>query len=210
MNKIAFFLLTTEKYTDRQDNIINSWGKDVDLYFYSEHSDSSRNVLQVCDVNNVEVKQISIFNKIKNDYQNYEWYFFGDDDTFVNVKKLTQDLDTFDINKVHGQDLGYGDSRCWGELHYPSGGAGFLINKKILYNFFDSKNYNVGWSDVTFGLNMLDKKIEIEHNSNFLSQHPSFYGISIDDCHKYYTFHYVKSIGDLVQMNSICNDYETV
>ena len=78
MKKIIYFLLTTQKYTDRQENILNSWGNNVDLFFYSEHEDPTRKVLKVCNENNVEIKQISIFKFIKeNFYNNYEWYFLA-------------------------------------------------------------------------------------------------------------------------------------
>lgn len=205
MKKIIFFLMTTKKYHDRQDNILSSWGKDKDLYFYSEHSDEKRKTLKVCDENNVEVKQIYVFNTIKEKFQNTsEWYFFGDDDTFVNVNLLLSEIDGFDKTKIHGQDLGHGDSRCWGELHYPSGGAGFLIHNSIIHNFFDSKIFDVNIGDVSFGLNMKDKNIEIEHNDRFLSQHPSFYSIS--EINKYFTFHYIKSSADFKFMTELCDN----
>ena len=205
MKKIIFFLLTTEKYTDRQDNILSNWGKNLELYFYSEHHDQNRNVLKVCDQNSVSTKQISIFKEIqKNFYNKSEWYFFGDDDTFVNVKKLLQDIDNFDKSKVHGQDLGL--HKCWGDLNYPSGGAGFLIHNQIIHNFFESRNYGIDISDVTFGLNMKDMNIEIEDNPKFLSQHPSFYKINITDCNQYYTFHYVKNADESKLMDEICQN----
>lgn len=203
MKKIIFLLMTTEKYSERQDNIINSWGKGLDLYFYSEHSDDTRNVLKVCDENNVEIKQISVFKTLKEKFYNQsEWYFFGDDDTFVNVNLLLSELDNFDKNKVHGQDLGL--YKCYGDLHYPSGGAGFLIHNSIVHNFFDSISFNVNISDVSFGYNMRDKNIEISHSEKFLSQHPSFYSIDSEDINKYLTFHYVKSVSEMQLFNEIC------
>jgi hypothetical protein len=201
MKKIIYFLLTTENYKDRQENILNSWGNNVDLFFYSEHEDKKRNVLKVCNENNVETKQISIFKLIKERFYNeYEWYFFGDDDTFVNTKHLLSVINNLDRNKVHGSDI-YG---CWKDLHYPSGGAGFLIHNNIIHNFFDSKIYNSGYSDVTFGLNMLDKNIEIQNNNMFFSQRPEFYNIPLEETYKYLTFHYIKTIDEYKYLNDIC------
>lgn len=201
MKKIIYFLLTTEKYTERQENILNSWGNNVDLFFYSEHEDPTRKVLKVCDENNVEIKQISIFKLIKeNFYNNYEWYFFGDDDTFVNTKYLNSVLENLNPEFVHGSDI-FG---CWNDLHYPSGGAGFLIHNSILNNFFDSKNFNVGYGDVTFGLNMKEKNIRIQNNEKFLSQHLDYYKIPHQKANEYLTFHYVKLINELKYFQDIC------
>jgi hypothetical protein len=201
MKKIIYFLLTTQKYTDRQENILNSWGNNVDLFFYSEHEDPTRKVLKVCNENNVEIKQISIFKFIKeNFYNNYEWYFFGDDDTFVNTKYLNLVLDNLNHECVHGSDI-FG---CWGDLHYPSGGAGFLIHNSIINNFFDSKNFNVCCGDVSFGLNMKEKNIRIENNEKFLSQHLDYYKIPHQKANEYLTFHYVKLINELKYFQDIC------
>jgi hypothetical protein len=181
MKKILYLLLTTKTYVDRQDNILNSWGKDKELFFYSENEDSVRNVIKVCDENNVEIKQVSIFETIRKNFHNkYDWFFFGDDDTFVNTLFLEKEL--------------------------PSGGAGFLINNKIIHNFFDSKNYNVGAGDVTFGLNMREKNIEIENNELFSTQHYTYYGLDINSVYKYITFHYVKDFNDSLLMDNICKN----
>jgi hypothetical protein len=201
MKKILYLLLTTEKYKNRQENILSSWGKEVDLFFYSEHSDIERKVIKVCNENNVEIKQISIFKKIEESFFNqYEWFFFGDDDTFVNTKLMEKEIDTFEKDKVHGYVI-YAYS---GSLSYPSGGGGFLISNDLIRYFFDSKNYDVGYGDMTFGLNAREKNIAIKSNDKFNGQHPSFYNISIKDCYKYLTFHYLKKKEELIDMDIIC------
>ena len=70
MKKILYLLLTTKSYVNRQDNILNSWGKDKELFFYSENEDSLRNVIKVCNENNVEIKQVSIFETICKNFHN--------------------------------------------------------------------------------------------------------------------------------------------
>jgi hypothetical protein len=203
MKKILFLLLSTESYTQRQDNVLNSWGKNEDLFFYSESENIDRNVIKVCDENDVEIKQISIFKKIEKEfYNNYEWYFFGDDDTFVNVKLLKNIIDTFDKTKVIGSDI-FG---CWKDLHYPSGGAGFLIHNNLIHNFFDSRNFHVNYSDVTFGLNMKEKNIDISNNDLFRSQRYDFYNIEQKDVFKYITFHYIHDIHEMEEMHKLCSE----
>lgn len=203
MKKILYLLLTTEKYKTRQENILKSWGDNVDLYFYSEHEDLEFKVIKVCDENDVEIKQTAIFKIIGEKFINdYEWFFFGDDDTFVNTKLMELELDKLEKNMIHGLDI-FG---CWNSLHYPSGGAGFLIHNNLIPKFYDAKKYNVRYGDVTFGLNMLDKNISIKNNDKFMSQHPTFYNLNLDDTYKYLTFHYVNSIDDLMYMTKLCYD----
>jgi hypothetical protein len=203
MKKILYLLLTTEKYKSRQDNVLQSWGNGVDLFFYSEHEDLNRNVIKVTDLNNVEEKQIKVFKTIQDLFYNkYEWYFFGDDDTFVNTTLLEKEIDNYDKTKIHGSDI-YG---CWNDLHYPSGGAGFIIHNNIINNFFESKNFNVGYSDVTFGLNMREKKLELSNNDKFLSQHLNYYNIPLENANQYITFHYVNNNEEFLFFEGVCKN----
>lgn len=193
--------MSTESYSDRQNTILNTWGKDVDLFFYSEHENKDKKIIKVCDQNEVVNKQNLIFKKIEELFYNeYEWYFFGDDDTFVNVNLILKELKTLDKEKIHGSDI-FG---CWKDLHFPSGGAGFLINNKIIHKFFNSKFYpEIKAGDVNFGLNMRDKDVMIENNKKFHSQNYNFYDIKIEEVFKYITFHYVQK-DDMEKMNLIC------
>lgn len=200
MNNILFLSLTTEKYANRRKNILETWGSNVNLVFYSEHEDSSSKVIKVCDENNAELKQCAIFKYIENNCFDYEWYFFCDDDTFVNTKLLFDTIDNFGTDCVTGQDI-YG---AWqnrdGYLHYPAGGAGFLINRKIIHKFFDISTYHTSWGDVSVGLKMKEKNILMCHNTKFLrlSYDDSRYWIQekveVDNIKDYYTFHYIDSL----------------
>lgn len=207
MKKILFLLLTTEKYKDRQTNILEGWSEGEDVYFYSEHEDLQNKVIKVCDNNDVEEKQVSVFKKIQElFYNDYEWFFFGDDDTFVNVNLLKKELNNLETDRVHGSDI-FG---CWGDLHYPSGGAGFLIHNNLISNFFESKVYNVNYSDVTFGLNMRDKNILIKNNKKFHSQNYKYYNIDMADVYKYITFHYINNIEEMKKLHEICQKNTTI
>lgn len=207
MKKILFLILTTQSYKDRQSNILKTWGENEDLFFYSEHEDPTMKVLKVCDNNNVEDKQVSIFRKIKESYYNeYEWFFFCDDDTFVNVNLLKSKLNSLLTDKVIGSDI-FG---CWRDLHYPSGGAGFLIHNNIIDKFFDAEKYNVGYGDVTFGLNMRKKNIEILNDIGFHSQNYKHYNIPQEEVYKYTTFHYVNSFEEMQKLHTICQENTTL
>lgn len=199
LRNLVCFLMTTKKHTDRQDNILRSWGRNVEQYFYSEHHDPDRKVIKVSDENDLVKKQSAIFWHIKKYfYDNYEWYFFGDDDTFVNTRLLLTDINKFSRDKVNGMTcLG------WGWMPYPAGGAGFLINREIMPRFLDFTLYSDQvCSDVCVGINMRKVGVEMNHIDSFnqfrISDRP------IADCYKYYTYHYVYK--EMEEMERICAD----
>lgn len=191
--------MTTKKYTGRQDCVLKSWGQNVEQYFYSEHSDPDRRVLKVCDENNVVVKQTAILWYIREHFSNgYEWYFFGDDDTFLNTRLLLTDLNSFARDKVNG-NVCTGNSR----LPYPQGGAGFLIHRELMPRFYDSIVYRgVPAGDIGFGCNMYRADVQMNHSYLFNQYRPGSYGRSFGDCYKYYTYHYV--CDEMEQMEKIC------
>jgi hypothetical protein len=201
MKKIVFLVMTTEKNNQRIINIKSTWGKDVDVFFYSEHENLENNIIKVTNINHPEVKQCEVFKTIKNNLiDKYEWFFFSDDDTFVNVNLLLNKLNSFSLEKVHGQDI-FG---CYGDLHYPSGGAGFLISNKIISNFFDIHSNVSPHSDTTLGLFMRKKSIDIENCDLFKSQPPSFYKIDNDNVKNYISFHYINNFEHMNLLYNLC------
>ena len=192
MKKILYVILHGSVYKHRYDNVMNTWGKNKDVLFYADYND--KNVIKVSDdvsYNSNEEKHINII-KLLNDNNNYdyEWFFFCDDDTFVNTTKLENSLDTFDPNFVNGSVI-----NSWASdfsLSYCSGGAGYLINRNLLGKI-NLKNHKTGWSDVSLGLSLRESKIESLNSTLFNSQPPEFYNIEINDVKNYISFHYIKT-----------------
>ena len=213
MKKIGYFLLSASQMSNRQDNILNTWGKEKDVFFMSEHEDPERKVIKVCEKHHggywgLPTKLMFVFRKIQESFFNdYEWFFIGDDDTFVNTILLELEIDCFDKNFVHG--VNYGPMGGW-SISYPSGGAGCVISREIIQNFFYdyslSHFYGDGhrYADVNLGYNMNQKNILLISNSKFNGENPNFYKIEIDDCYQYYTFHRITTFDEMNHMNNIC------
>lgn len=192
MKKILYVILHGSVYKHRYDNVMNTWGKNKDVLFYADYND--KNVIKVSDdvsYKSNEEKHINIINLLNdNNNYDYEWFFFCDDDTFVNTTKLENSLDTFNPNFVNGSIL-----NTWQNdpsLNYCSGGAGYLINRNILGKI-NLKNHKTGWSDVSLGLSLRESKIECINSTLFNSQPPEFYNIEISDVKNYISFHYIKT-----------------
>ncbi len=211
MKKIVYILLTCKKYQNRQDNILKTWGKNKEIFFYSEHEDKLRNVIKVCDeilgdYESIPLKQKHLFEMIESlFYNNYEWFFFGDDDTFVNTKLLEKDLDLFDKTKVIGADY----TMYWPDINYPSGGAGMVINRETISKFF---KYNEGpfgcnaekYGDITFGYNMRLNNVLLYNSPLFNGEHPTHYGLTLENCKTQYTYHRIHTLEEMELMNNFC------
>lgn len=194
--KLLYCVIHTELQREREHFINSTWGKDKNLIFYGDYDSlSNASLVKVssnCTYASGEEKQINIIPRLAKDYNNYDWYFFCDNDTFVNTKLLEKFYLECDADKIYGEM-----SNTWPqnrELFYPMGGAGFLMSNKIL-NFLSDKIFHnpVTWGDVSIGINFNHFNIEkISREDLFHSQLPDFYNISEEDIHKHISFHYVK------------------
>ena len=196
MKKILYVILHTCTRPDRYDGIVNSWGKDVDYIFYADCDNEEKKIIKVSNDSTYSSNEPQHINVIKylieNDYQ-YEWFFFCDDDTFVNTKRLESNLENFDSNKINGHVLSGTWKKDW-TLSYCSGGAGYLIHKTLLTKISETiKTTDSGYSDVSLGICVSDLNIEYNHNEDFRSQSPDYYKVDKSLIKDIFTFHYIGS-----------------
>jgi hypothetical protein len=217
MKKVVCFVNTTKKHTDRIDNVLETWAQKIDTVFYSDHEDFEKNVLKVSnrdDYASGEEKQINILNTINNLTNGedeiildvYEWLFFVDDDTFVNVDNLTEYIQTLDENKVYGsvfdsekdsENPMYVNNVVPKDAKFPSGGAGFLVSSKIVRSIQNFSNYNTSCGDVSAGLNFYFNNIDQEHSTLFNSQNPDLYNHSEETQKEMISYHYIKTLEEM-------------
>jgi len=204
MNKILYVILHTCTRPDRYDGVVNSWGKDVDFLFYADCDDKSKKIIKVSNdstYSSNEPKHVNVIKYlIENDYQ-YEWFFFCDDDTFVNTKNLENSLDSFNKEKINGNVI-----KTWTtdpQLEYCSGGAGYLIHNSIVKKLSESISVrNTGYSDVTVGVCAKELNIKFENYVGFNSQDPKHHNLDKTAIKDMFTFHYIKSeeMGEFYQL----------
>jgi hypothetical protein len=206
MKKILYLILHTNKQSDRYYHLVDTWLSGKDFIFYSDHEDLDNNIIKVTDNDSYhsnEPKFVSVVNNLPEKYLDYEWYFFVDNDTFVNTKKLESMLDTFDTNVLHGQRI-----YCWPKdksMPYLSGGAGMLVHHTKYQHMRENfRNYSTGYSDVSLGYYMKEYGIECVDDGVFWSQPPSFYNIELTDVKNYISFHYIKDKQEMVRLYKSC------
>ncbi len=178
-----------------------------DYVFYSDHQDDKKNIIKVSSDNTYhsnEPKFVNVITLLPETYMDYEWYFFGDNDTWVNTEKLESELDGFDTNVLHGSKI-----YCWPHdktLGYLSGGAGILIHNSKFKHLRDNfKNYKTGYSDVSLGYYMKEYNVECIDNELFKSQAPSHYEILEENIPNYISFHYIKDKNTQLRYTKMCS-----
>lgn len=201
--------MTTRKNSERQDNILNTWGKNLNILFYSDHEDKEKKIIKVSDrtdYHSNEEKHINVLNYILANKLSFEWFFFCDDDTFVNPQNLSLFMDNADKNKIYGSVISYKkspDNPIFNvinkEICYFSGGAGYLVHKDILFSFEKYINYHVGYSDVSFGLN-INNKCKLEHCEKFNFHNPNYHQHDNLKRKEMITYHYVKTLPEIMEI----------
>lgn len=206
MKKILYCILHTEKNFNRYQNIISTWGKNVDFVFLSDNEDEEKKIIKVSDNKSYESgqeKQINGLNYLHSLGLDYDFYFFCDDDCFVNTKQMNNFISDCATNCVWGQVC-----NCWDSdrtLHYALGGAGILISKEIMsYLEGKLKQKSVPWGDVSLGINLRHRNIEVKNSDLFKSQPPNHYGINNEEIRNFITFHYIKSHEEMEKLYNLC------
>ena len=207
--KLLISIMSSRNNTRRQENILDTWGKEVDIMFYSDHLDEEKNIIKVSDrtdYHSNEEKHINALNYILQNKKDYDWYFFCDDDTYVNVSNLKKFIESADETKVHGFKISY--KKCPDNpiyeiipknIEYLSGGAGYLIFKDTLFSYNEFINHDKGYSDVSFGIN-IHNKTKIEDSNLFHSQPPEFYNHNFLQKREMVTYHYIKELPQILNL----------
>lgn len=146
MSDIFYTLIGCEAYKNtRQKALKESWLKDVSNHYIfasDEDTEDSVKLSNRKDYYSCEEKQLRSIKFLADNRSNYKWYFFGDDDTYVNTKNLQKLLSSFS-----GDSIGFVLSLLtdpfntafsrFGIKAYYSGGAGFCLSQRLLLQLKD-------------------------------------------------------------------------
>jgi hypothetical protein len=221
-----FVILTCRSnYETRMESIRQTWLSEVpneNFIFLADDSDKDRRMVYDQRIPlGYEFVQMKYYHFLSNlrsliDVRKFDYFFFADDDTFINVNNLSATIERLgsepawigDPITVTGWDtpdhrfIGNHDDFPELGFRYPSGGAGFIANKNLVLQISDylstAKSIAASkWSDMTFGVwasNSGGCKI-IEDKDLFHGATPNFpieeYESSVK---KSLTFHYVDHV----------------
>lgn len=208
--KILYCILHGSVHAHRYENVIRSWAKNESYVFYSDTEEPDKNIIKVTnrtDYHANEEKNVNAFRRLTSDenFSGYDFYFFCDNDTFVNTKNLEKFLSNKNINK----DKLYGlKANSWPPdktLWYCGGGAGYIVSNYLLFHFFNKcKNYNTGWSDVSVGLFSRENGIDIIHCDKLHSFPPgNKYNKNDRNIQEQISFHYIKTLKEMLELQNL-------
>lgn len=174
-HKILCCILHTENQPERYKAIEQTWGKRIDHMYYSDHDDPDKNIVKVSEYNDYRScvdKNARVFNILLEDnrYNNYDYYLFVDNDTYVNEVKLNSVVrkNYFDKDSIHGDIVNY--NAHLGAPVIAHGGAGYLMHKSVVEKMKKCPLYqDVKWSDMNISLYAIDRGIEIKDHKGFNS-----------------------------------------
>lgn len=206
MRDIVCGIMTSRKACDRRSWIEATWGRHLDHVYYSDHRNPFQNIVKVSGATHYksnEEKHINFLNRCGPFLAGrYHWIFCCDDDTFVFPDRLRAFVDgNADPDCVYGTVHSLAKSpdnpvfkRVDPALHYPAGGAGYLISGPALKKLHPLKNYGTGYSDVSLGLNLTEKQIRLEDRDDiFFAQPPEHFRHAAGGDPRAVSYHYIKT-----------------
>jgi hypothetical protein len=194
INRMEFIVLTCDKYLKtRVNSIRESWGYGESVKYLTDTQSDLDDVISYNtqkNYNGVYDKYFMFFKTY--DFLKKDYYFFTDDDTFVNKKNLanmqlpSRDLPfcvgrvlclKADGTDIWGNQTGTDVSLITGynvslPLYYPSGGSGFILSQSacLLIQSYINAHNNIPYckyGDVSIGFWIRNCGIELHFNKNF-------------------------------------------
>lgn len=222
--KICYIIKTCDKYLDNrvvyQANTCLQHINVNDIFYLTSKPDISRRHFgwntddsYMC----LTLKVLQFFYNIDCDeYDEYDWYVFMDDDTFVFTDRLTDFLSKLDstANYYIGREL---DHIKKDFCLYMSGGAGYIISKPLFILLQSHiKNNGIDFSnkhwceDLTIGL-LIQELVNIHNNSvNLLNDDRFHVGVhqNEEELESAITFHNVREEEQFNFYKNICKPYK--
>ena len=207
MKDIVCGIMTSRTTGNRREWIEKTWGAHFEHVYYSDHRNPLRNVVKVSNATHYksnEEKHINFLNRCGPFLAGrYEWIFCCDDDTFVFPQRLRkfvrEEADPGRVyGTVHSAEKGAGDNpifqRVDRSLRFPAGGAGYLISSAVMKRLHPLKNHGTGYSDVSLGLNLMEKQIPLmDFEHRFFAHTPSGFQHPEEGVPEAISYHYIKT-----------------
>ena len=214
---ILICIVTTKIYKEtRLKALRETWLKDANYMIFSDEEDIDNHIMKVSDDNtyksNVE-KTNEMLYWIHN-FGTKKWYFYADDDVFVNMREMNEYVKTLDDNVVYGYEFTPTRSTAhlpsfWKMFEpgftYLSGGAGIVISKKVVDIIYDKIHiYDPACADINIGLCIRKLQIPIGHDDRFHPFTPARHNCS-NEIKKCLTFHKI-NIDHQYALHFQCSD----
>lgn len=196
--KLLLLIMSSNKYSDRQNIIRETWLKDYDGEYYFYVGDGKNNIdgdvirLDCKDTyEDLHMKQGMILNFVLNNLD-FDYIFNCDDNTYVIVDRM----------KNSGfQNYNYMGHPCIiGDVYYAQGAAGYFLSKYAVTKFLETPfsnpiyNFKEMPSDFLVGSILASKNIYLHTNYLFnmgkYINNKGYYAVLPNNKNKYISSHY--------------------
>lgn len=223
MENIFFSILSSQKFIDtRQKDIKNTWLLNYKNYTFASDIESEDNakLSERTDAISGEEKQINSFKYLYDNKKGFDWYFFCDDDTFVNINNLSSFINENKNMESFGYLFSYEtcpeNSYVWSnygkDFQYYSGGAGFCLRSDALQKVAScTTSVRTKYGDVTSGILFKEAKINLHHCQRMNLYSPGRYNHSSENIKHSLTYHYIKDemmydLYNFIERKNVSND----
>lgn len=198
---VIFCILSCRSYAHRQSAQIATWLQgQPHVYLSDTESETSVRLTDVQGYASNELKALAAPLWLIHNRPGYPYYFFCDDDTYVNVHKVNALLSDLP------QSCGYGhvlsresdpQNPCWQRFPalncYLSGGAGYILPAQVLHALAVStyRPPTTGYGDLSLGHCFQALGTPLVNISGFHKDRPGAYGHSPFQIADAYTYHYI-------------------
>jgi len=215
----AVILTCAKKPVELVEAVKNTWAKNIDYVVLGDPSQQERGILSYPEVleNNYHYVWVKYLAFLKRYEFTKDWYFFCDDDTFVDINKLKKLLENYDPNKNlciaskcilnkdgtdrYGNHTGFIMETIKGRdaslpITHPAGGAGFALSRKALQSLKEylKGNKNIGYcykADVALAFWLEKTNTEYIDIKEFNGNNPEHFNHAEEDIEKSITYHYM-------------------
>lgn len=136
--RFKIILKTTHKNYNRVENCLNTWLRDLDYVCITDKVTGRFNEISCSEddsYNSNEEKTVSFLNIVKHtdEFNHYDWFFFIDDDAYLNVNYFNYILPYLEKEKFYGLKMaGYSKNP---DIYFPSGGSGYIVSPSMIKRF---------------------------------------------------------------------------
>lgn len=181
--KFKIILKTSHRNSHRVENCLNTWLKDLDYLCITDKLTGKFNELSCSDKDTYESneeKTVNFFNLVKSsaDFDSYDWFFFIDDDAYLNVKYFYYILPYLEKNKFYGLKMhGY---PLKPEIAFPSGGSGYIVSPYMIKSFSSiyKPSYTSGGAEDFVVGNWLNENNQDIYQTVFINNKEHFFRLN--------------------------------
>lgn len=200
--KCFYSIVSSKNFKNtRQQWLKNTWLKNLDYVFLSDiNNEDNIKLSNNSDYSSGEEKVLNSYEYLWKEKNEYDWFIFCDDDTFLNIKNLENYIATTGFSNFGHlfTKENQPQNQIWqkegNDFKYYSGGAGYVFDKETLKKIHHlTLKIKSGWGDVATGHLLKKANINLNHCDKMNWHNPYVFAHNEQTIKQAISYHYVQS-----------------